>query len=583
MTNEIRFRAILDDKVSAGLRKINNEFDRLGGKGSSASLFGNVGADAVAKGFSLIEGAAARATDFIFDSIQAASDMNETFSKSKVIFQTSANEVEEWGSTAARTMGITEQSALEAAASFGKLFHDMGQTDEVSAQMSETLVKLASDLASFDNIPVDEALQKLQSGLAGEAKPLRALGVFLNDTTVKTKALQLGLAKQGDTLTDSQKILARYALILEQTTDAQGDFARTADQMANQQRILSAQLEDNSVKLGQRFIPAVVGGQRVVIALFDSLDALDGKAKESSQIYVEDADALLQWTRSAEGIFPPLKVINDLLADQNKKNAEAAKDWDTHSESLGAYHAAAEAAASAAGDLSDGIHESAHQAASLKKELDGAGQAARDNLDDILTAVYGPAELKGQESTLRHEIGQTKKDIAEAKRTGKGDIKEMQGHLAELRSDLVKTWEKEQALGVKPEGEGFNKWLHARTAYINGVYSLALAHALYLERQLTGAYGNPGSHNYDRGRAGGGPVVPGNVYDIGEMGPERLVMTGSGGYVIPGAGQRRVPAGGGTTLVYSPQFSTASAAEAQMFSRMVVPELVREMRRQGVA
>ena len=96
-----------------------------------------------------------------------------------------------------------------------------------------------------------DALEKLRSGLVGEAEPLRVLGVNINEATTKAKAFELGLVGANGVVSEAAKVQARYALILEQTVTAQGDFARTADGVANTQRTLTAEWENAQVVIGQ--------------------------------------------------------------------------------------------------------------------------------------------------------------------------------------------------------------------------------------------------------------------------------------------------------------------------------------------
>lgn len=186
-----------------------------------------------------------------------ASDLNESLSKVGVVFGKNAKDIEKWSEDAAAAMGLSQQQALEAAGTFGNLFDSMGFAEKPTADMSKGLVELASDLASFNNISVDEALVKLRAGIVGEAEPLRQLGVNISAAATKSKALELGLIGAGDELTAADKAAANYAIILEQTTNAQGDFARTSEGMANQQRILGATFEDAMADIGQAFIPLI--------------------------------------------------------------------------------------------------------------------------------------------------------------------------------------------------------------------------------------------------------------------------------------------------------------------------------------
>lgn len=188
--------------------------------------------------------------------LAAASTLEESQSKVQVVFGRSAQAMEKWAATASSALGQSRQQALEAAGTFGNLFVALKLPEAQAAKMSRRIVELASDLASFNNVSTDDALLALRSGLVGETEPLRRFGVNLNEATLRTKALELGLiknVKQG--LTPAQKAQAAYAIILEQTRKAQGDFARTSDGVANRTRIVRAQFADAAATLGTQLLP----------------------------------------------------------------------------------------------------------------------------------------------------------------------------------------------------------------------------------------------------------------------------------------------------------------------------------------
>lgn len=191
-------------------------------------------------------------------SVRAASDLEESMSKVNVVFGESADEIVAWAATAATAMGESKQQALEAAGTFGNLFQAFGLGQGASADMSTGLVQLASDLASFNNTSVDDALEALRSGVSGEMEPLRRFGVSLTDVRLRQKALELGLIKTTkDALNPAVKAQAAYALILQDTKLAQGDFARTSGGLANQQRILKASLSDTAAVIGTALLPKI--------------------------------------------------------------------------------------------------------------------------------------------------------------------------------------------------------------------------------------------------------------------------------------------------------------------------------------
>ncbi len=238
--NEAKIVITADDKASGTLGGISKK------------------AKSMRKAFLAVSGAVAGVG---LVSIKFASDLDEAINKATVTFGNASGVVKEFGEASAASFGISERAANEYAGTLGTILNASGVAQSASADMSVELVKLAADMASFNNIPIDVALEKLRSGLVGEVEPLRTVGVLLNSAAVQTQAYNMGIAAQGAQLTEAQKVQARYALILQQTTAQQGDFTRTSDSLANSTRIMKAQLEDAAAELGQQLLPAA---QKVV-------------------------------------------------------------------------------------------------------------------------------------------------------------------------------------------------------------------------------------------------------------------------------------------------------------------------------
>lgn len=193
------------------------------------------------------------------DSVGAASDLQETLSKSEVLFGENAASVQAWADSAALAFGQSTQTALDAAATFATFGRAAGLTGQELETFSTGFVELSSDLASFNNTSPEQAIQAIGAALRGESEPLRAYGVLLDDASMRQKALELGLiSTTKEALTPQQKVLAAQALIYEQTSAAQGDFARTSEGLANQQRIATAQMENMKATLGQALLPVVL-------------------------------------------------------------------------------------------------------------------------------------------------------------------------------------------------------------------------------------------------------------------------------------------------------------------------------------
>jgi hypothetical protein len=207
--------------------------------------------------------------------VQAASSLNETVNKSRVVFGPASRLVERFGQDAATSIGMSTQAAIENASTLGNLFVSMKIGRDRAAEMSTTMVRLAGDMASFNNASPQETLDAIRAGLVGETEPLRRFGVNLNEATLKAEAMRLGLGKIGPTLTAQQRTQAAYSLILQQTTTAQGDFARTSDGLANQQRILAARYKDSQATLGTALLPVMLTAVTTASSLAKGFSALD--------------------------------------------------------------------------------------------------------------------------------------------------------------------------------------------------------------------------------------------------------------------------------------------------------------------
>ena len=193
------------------------------------------------------------------DAVKAASDLGETISKVNVLFGDTAKDIEKFADGAASSLGQTKQQALDAAATFATFGRAAGLSGKDLSGFSTGFVALASDLASFNNTSPEQAINAIGSALRGEAEPLRAYGVLLDDASLRQAALELGIVSTTkNALTPQQKVLAAQALIYQQTSAAQGDFERTSDGLANKTRILTAQLENAKVTIGEALLPIVL-------------------------------------------------------------------------------------------------------------------------------------------------------------------------------------------------------------------------------------------------------------------------------------------------------------------------------------
>jgi regulator of replication initiation timing len=206
--------------------------------------------------------------------VKAASNLVEAQNKSSRVFKSSQKIVEQFAKGTASAYGLSKRAAFEYTGTLGLVLNAAERSSEETAHMSVEISKLAGDIASFNNIPVSEALDKLRSGLVGEAEPLRTVGVMMSEAATQAHAMEMGLAASTKELTVADKMYARYNLILKQTEEQQGDAIATADTFAGKMRALTATFEDANAELGEHFVEAAadaVGGINAVLEAWNKL------------------------------------------------------------------------------------------------------------------------------------------------------------------------------------------------------------------------------------------------------------------------------------------------------------------------
>lgn len=252
------------DKSAAAADRLGKSTDKLDALSGKLTSFG-VGA----------LGAGAVAAVGLNKLAQSASNYGEALNKATVIAgKQGVKALSEFADTAADTAGISKTAALDAASGFAALGKQAGFTGPQLSKFSTGLVQLAGDLASFNNTTVDDALQALKSGLQGETEPLKRFNIFLNDTALKQEYLAVTGEKVTGVLSTQQRIVAAQSLIWKQSADAQGDFARTSDSLANRQRKFQAEVENLKAALGAGLLPmfeTLAGGATAAAEAFSSL------------------------------------------------------------------------------------------------------------------------------------------------------------------------------------------------------------------------------------------------------------------------------------------------------------------------
>jgi hypothetical protein len=241
MAINIRFGTTFDNK---GLNRAKRELATLSDSVSS-----------LGRNFAIAGAAFAGIGAGLASSVKVASDLQESVNAVNVAFGNSAAGILEFGKTAATSLGVSQVAFNNAAVRFSAFAERIvGEGGDVAGFIGDISTR-AADFASVFNIEVAEALGVFQSGLSGEAEPLKRFGVNLLQTEVNAYAARNGIGALGRELTETEKVQARYGLLMEATNKTAGDFANTSDGLANGMRILRAQVTDTQGEIGNALLP----------------------------------------------------------------------------------------------------------------------------------------------------------------------------------------------------------------------------------------------------------------------------------------------------------------------------------------
>ena len=329
-------------------------------------------------------------TQVIAPAIKAASDVEEATSKVNVIFGRASKSVKDFANTAARELGQSKQSVLDAAGAFGTFGKAAGLAGEDLSTFTTDFVTLSTDLASFNNTTPEEAVQAIGAALRGEAEPLRRFGVLLNDATLKAEAMKLGIYDGSGALTAQQKILAAQSAIYKQTGDAQGDFARTADNLANKQRTLSALFKNFQIQLGQQLLPAATDFANGLVKINDAFAGMPTPATNA-------ITKVGKFGKLIGELINPISLFVNGLQAIGSGMFDAEQETGAYNKALGLSAQQAMRVADSGGALRKGLNDSKDGATGAKKEVESFATALKDKLGEAVdTAKEKLAEAQGE-------------------------------------------------------------------------------------------------------------------------------------------------------------------------------------------
>jgi len=215
--------------------------------------------------------------------VRAASDAEETRSKFNTVFRDLAGDTREWAETTAAAVKRSSLDLESYLATLQDTFVPMGFARDEAAKLSQQMVQLGVDLGSFNNMADADVIRDLTSAMIGNHETVRKFGVLITEATLKQELLNMGIDAGADEVTNQQKALARLNIIMNSTTDAQGDAIRTSDSFANMMKELEASLRDLRIEFGKEIIPVLK--ESFIPALQDAMagiKAMDDETKRNT-------------------------------------------------------------------------------------------------------------------------------------------------------------------------------------------------------------------------------------------------------------------------------------------------------------
>jgi len=636
-----KITTIFDFKDSGGLKKIKaevKEADGLFGK-MKAGIKGATEELKTNRTAQLATGAAAVAAAKV--AIDAASDLEESVNAVKVVYQDAGDEVLKLGDTSAESFGLSQRAFNEFAVQFSAFASQIADNSGRSVvEVVEEMTTRVADFASVHNLSMEEAAQVVQSTMAGETEAFRRFGGDVSAATIKAKAYEDGIAEVGEELTEGQKVLARYSAFMEQTGETAGDFANTSDSLANQQRIMQANIEDSAAALGQDLLPVVAEAAQLANEAADAFRNWDDAFRDLSGgagilgTAFDFGTKPLQWMNSYNNALTDFvgltgeaedagvaftRVGTDMARGQFEAATatdEAAAAVEEHTDKVTDFDRWLERATESGQKYAD----AAKRKADRDEEAARAAEEHKANLDALIESINEAIGAAFDYEQSNIDMARAAMDFAEQQiettrvlNDSESGARDKEAALYDLRdaelSAAEQAWETAQAFAEEQgAAEGSTEAarlqkeelerLAQKFPYLRDEIDLFIAklNAIPSSKTVTiqqnirgaGVGGTIGGASYSGVRERGGPVSAGEMYRVGEGGKPELLESDGKHYLIPGDNGRVTPAdstsgagmvGGGAT--YNVTVNAGMGTNGGDVGRQVVEAIRRFERANG--
>ena len=398
----------------------------------------------------------------------------ETASKFEAVFGPATDSMNAKVQELRKTIPSTTAEMQNALATFASMAKGFGLNAEAASLFSVEMVKVAGDIASFHNLPIEEAFLKIRSAISGEFEPMKALGIVINEARLKQEGLNIGVWDGVGAMSAAQKALAVQSIMIRDLGTANGDAAATADSAANRVKFLRSELMETGTKIGTTALPAIlalteglslylatiqdianflgtVAGQMIYGAddatmkkRHEEIDAYNAKRQAieeltaSGKLYKQGMFEGTLWTK---GLSEKLEENKRLIAERTKEIIDGSKAAKIAAE---ADDAAAEEAIKNAQDLS------AELAKQIDVETDPVRKQAlidRKAAHERLLVVAG--KLASQEAIAKARTEKQLEDDADKVRLAEKKLELLKAQAAEdteLTHEATKQLELEESI-----------------------------------------------------------------------------------------------------------------------------------------
>ena len=305
----------------------------------------------------------------------------ETASKFKAVFGPAADDMNKKVQALRKTIPSTTAEMQDALSTFAAMAKGFGLNTEAANLFSVEMVKVAGDIASFHDLPIEEAFTKIRSAISGEFEPMKQLGIVINEARLKQEGLNLAIWNGAGQMSAAQKALAVQSIMIRDLGTANGDAAATADSAANRIKFLRAELVETGTKIGTTALPAI-------LALTDGLSQMLALTKEFTDF---------MGTKAGEAIYGP--------SDESLKKMRKAKElYDAQKQAVKEL--------TAEGELyKQGIFEGTAWTKGLSEKLEGNTRKIKERTDAIVAGLNVESIAAAEKRKADEEAIKNAKDL----------------------------------------------------------------------------------------------------------------------------------------------------------------------------